>query len=245
MNQLPLTLAGQEFVIVDRTALWWPERRVLMVADLHCEKASWFATKGQMLPPYDSAETLGRLAHIAAAMGAAHIYCLGDNFHDDAGVDRLAPSAHDQIARLVRDHDLQWIVGNHDPALKRAVPGRVHSETKIGPLTLRHEAMDPLVGIELSGHFHPKARIRVGGRIISRPCFIAAEQAAHDGRHLGRIILPAFGALTGGLDAGSDAIAALFPAGYHALVPTAGRLLQFEFAVAESAESSQFSLWHK
>ncbi len=245
MNQVPFTFAGQEFVIVDGTALWWPERQLLLVADLHFEKASWFAMKGQMLPPYDSAATIARLARIAAEIGAAHIYCLGDNFHDDAGVGRLSSAAHDQIAYLVAHHDLQWITGNHDPALERAVPGRVHREAKIGPLMLRHQAEDPLTGIELSGHFHPKARIRAAGRIISRPCFIAAEQAAHDGRHLGRIILPAFGALTGGLDAGSDAIAALFPAGYRALVPTASRLLQFEFAVAESAESAQFSLWHK
>lgn len=245
MNQVAFAFAGQDFAIVDGTALWWPERRALMVADLHCEKASWFALRGQMLPPYDSMAALERLSRIAAALGAAHIYCLGDNFHDDGGVARLPAAAREQIARLVDGYGLEWITGNHDPALERAIPGRVHAETKIGPLMLRHEAKQPLTGIELSGHFHPKARIRAGGRIISRPCFVAGECAAPDGRRLGRIILPAFGALTGGLDAGAEVIAALFPEGYRALVPAGGKLLQFEFAVAEMAERRQLSLWHK
>lgn len=245
MNRVPFLFAGQSFEIVDGTALWWPEGRALFVADLHFEKASWFALRGQMLPPYDSLATLARLTAIAETVGADHLYCLGDNFHDDAGVDRLPAQALAMLVSLVDRHGLTWITGNHDPGLGDAVPGAVAAELTVGPLSLRHEA-DPLAhGIELSGHYHPKARIRAAGRIISRPCFVAGETRGAEAVSAARLILPAFGALTGGLDAGSEAIAQLFPDGYRALVPAAGRLLSFKFSVTESARQTQLTLWHK
>ena len=237
--------AGEDLCVVGGTALWWPARRALLVADLHFEKASWFAVRGQMLPPYDSMATLERLARLAGDLGAAHIYCLGDNFHDDDGVARLPDDALAALRTLVDAHGLHWIVGNHDPGLGALVPGPVSAELKLGPLLLRHEAESFSGGGEISGHYHPKARIRTASRILSRPCFVQGAWRESDGSLCERLILPAFGALTGGLDVAADPIAKLFPAGYSALVHTPARLLFFPFSVTESKEMTQLSLWQK
>lgn len=227
LNLLPLDFAGEQFQVVGNAALWWPAQRALLVADLHFEKASWFARFGQMLPPYDSHATLTRLSALAAGVGAAHIYCLGDNFHDDAGAKRLPPELRAQLEALVNDHGLHWIVGNHDPQLGGAVPGAVSTEVVIGNITLRHEAQAHFSGGEISGHYHPKARIKTVSRTVSRPCFLAGEWTGGDGALRSRLILPAFGALTGGLDSSSEVLAALFPSPYRSLVPTRGQLLSF------------------
>lgn len=241
--------ADTQFFVVGETALWWPERRALFVADLHFEKASWFASRGQMLPPYDSMATLERLTDVARTLDAAHIYCLGDNFHDDDGVGRLPAAALAMLRNLVEAYGLHWIVGNHDPGLDDLVPGPVSRELQLGSVLLRHEAEAFSGGGEISGHYHPKARIRAGGgtggRIISRPCFVTGAWCESDGAPRARLILPAFGALTGGLDVTADAIANLFPQGYRALVPTRERLLSFPFSVTESNATAQLSLWQK
>lgn len=243
--------AGAHFSVVGQTALWWPQARALLVADLHFEKASWFAVRGQMLPPYDSMATLERLAGLAHTLDAAHIYCLGDNFHDDDGVERLPAAARAMLHELADRHGLHWIVGNHDPRLGHdpglgaRVPGPVSEELRIGDLLLRHEAGAFAQGGEVTGHYHPKARIRAAGRIIARPCFVRGQWRDSNGLSCARLILPAFGALTGGLDVASDAIAALFPRGYQALVPTRDKFVTFPFSVAESEEKAQLSLWQK
>ena len=95
-------------------ALYWAEERALLVADLHLEKASFYARTGQMLPPYDSRETLERLAHALRLTGARRVFCLGDNFHDAAGPERLDPHAAGMLAALTRATDWVWITGNHD-----------------------------------------------------------------------------------------------------------------------------------
>jgi DNA ligase-associated metallophosphoesterase len=210
-------------------ALYWAEERALLVADLHLEKGSFFARHGQMLPPYDSRETLERLASALRLSGARRVYCLGDNFHDAAGPDRLDPHAAGMLAALTRATDWVWITGNHDikghvpkgaASGGTAVPGTHLDETHIAGIVLRHEARPGETGAELSGHFHPRLRVAARGRTITRPCVVASES---------RLILPAFGALTGGLDAASPAIrAALEPArAGDALVPAAGRIARF------------------
>ena len=114
---VPLSFAGQDFVIVDRAALYWPREKALFVADLHFEKASWYARGGQMLPPYDSAATLDRLERALAASGATSLWCLGDNFHDSDGASRLDPALAARIESLSCRIALHWITGNHDSAL--------------------------------------------------------------------------------------------------------------------------------
>jgi DNA ligase-associated metallophosphoesterase len=215
---VPFSFCGHELAALPQGALYWPARRALLVADLHFEKASWFAARGQMLPPYDSLATLAGLAALQAATGAREIWCLGDSFHDRDGGARLPTAARERIADLTARCDWIWITGNHDPMLADALGGRPLAEAEVDGLVLRHEADPAEIRPELSGHFHPKLRIARRGRLVSRRCFVAAPR---------KLILPAFGALTGGLDAGHPAIGRALGAPAEALVPLADRLLRF------------------
>jgi len=200
MQFAPFAFADQEWLISDSRAVFWPAQQALLVADLHLEKASWYAQGGQMLPPYDSRETLERLGAAAAQTGARRVLCLGDNFHDDDGPSRMEPEAARLLGDLTRRLDVVWIVGNHDAGLA----GEVVEELMLDGIALRHEALAGETGPEISGHYHPKLRLRVRGRTIRRPCALRSEN---------RLILPAFGALTGGMDADDPAlIAAIQPA---------------------------------
>jgi len=215
---VPFSFAGREFVLTSANALFWPAENALLVADLHLEKASWFAAQGTMLPPYDSRETLDRVAGALRETGARRVFCLGDNFHDAAGAARLEPHAAGMLAALTRATDWVWITGNHDRALARE--GTIAEELAVAGIHLRHEAREGETAPELSGHFHPKLRVTLRGRLISRPCAVRSES---------RMILPAFGSFTGGLDAGNPAIlSALQPArAIDAVLPAAGKLVEY------------------
>jgi len=214
--------AGEPWALSEAGALWWPRQRALVVADLHLEKASWFAARGQMLPPYDSRVTLERLLADLSACGAEHIYALGDSFHDRAGPERLEPGAHALLAQVAGRADILWIDGNHDSGAH----GACQPEALVGGIRLRHEALRDEPAPELSGHFHPKLRV-VAGRRIGRPCLLRTPR---------RMILPAYGALTGGLDAGHAAIRAALAPGepIDALIAAQGRIARF--ALPDSAQ---------
>jgi hypothetical protein len=216
----PLPFAGEEWQLIDGRALFWPREQALVVADLHLEKASFFAAGGQMLPPYDSRATLERIALAIRASGARRVFCLGDNFHDSAGPQRMEPHAAGMLAALTRATDWLWITGNHDAELAGDIGGTVVEECTVGPIRLRHHARVGESAPELSGHFHPRLSVSARGRRIARPCVVASET---------RLILPAFGALTGGMRADDPAIVAVLqPArAIHALVSAGNRLLQF------------------
>ncbi len=218
---VPLSFGGHEFHALPEGALYWPARAALLVADLHLEKASWLASGGQFLPPYDSIATLAALETLAADTGARAIWCLGDSFHDVDGGDRLPPAARATLRSLTDRVAWTWITGNHDPAIADTCGGAVAAEMAIDGLILRHEADPADDRPELSGHFHPKLRIRVRGRQIARRCFVASAT---------KLILPAFGSLTGGLDAGHPAIVRAVGRTAQALVPVANRLLRFPLA---------------
>lgn len=208
--------ADQIFYALSDAALFWPARRALLVADLHLEKASWFARSGQMLPPYDSAATLARLAAVVAATDPAEVWALGDSFHDADGPERLDAAAIAALAALSANRRLVWIAGNHDAAA--ALPGERVEEAWVNGVILRHEAEPNEVRPEISGHFHPKITIATRGRSVSRRCVVRSDT---------RIILPAFGALTGGLDVHDPAIANRVGPHAEALLATPGRLLTF------------------
>ena len=210
-----------DFIPMADAALYWPARGALLVADLHFEKASWFASFGQLLPPYDSVETLARLEALVTATGAREIWCLGDSFHDMRGVERMPARARAVLDRLTAMLAWTWVVGNHDPMLDASVGGRVVDEIEVDGVLLRHEAVPGETRPEISGHFHPKLRITVRGRRIARRCFVHSDR---------KIILPAFGALTGGLDAADPAIVRAVGRPAQALVPTPDRLLKFPLA---------------
>ncbi|MGZ3246893.1 MAG: ligase-associated DNA damage response endonuclease PdeM [Croceibacterium sp.] len=218
---VPLSFAGEEFALVQDRALYWPRERALLVADLHLEKASFYAKYGQMLPPYDSRETLERVALAIRETGARRVYTLGDNFHDSAGPSRLEPHAAGMLAALVRATDWVWITGNHDAAMEATAGGTLAEELAIAGLILRHQAKAGETQPEISGHYHPRLQITVRERAIRRPCAVVSSA--------GRMILPTFGALTGGMNAADPAIVkALQPAAaINAVLPSKGRLVQF------------------
>jgi DNA ligase-associated metallophosphoesterase len=231
---VPLSFAGETFAPSPSGALYWPARQALLVADLHLEKASWYARLGQLLPPYDSHATLSALADEAARTGARALYCLGDSFHDRFGCDRLPVASRALLEQLTGSLDWTWIVGNHDPMTQPRRPGAgagpsfadhcggtIADEAEIGGILLRHEAQPNESRPEISGHFHPKLRVTVNGRTIARRCFVASNR---------KLILPAFGALTGGLDARHPEIARAVSGTAVALVPVADRLLKFPIA---------------
>ena len=221
---VPLSFANEEMMLLSSGALYWPREQTLLVADLHLEKASWYAGQGQMLPPYDSRETLERIAAAVKETGARRVIALGDNFHDPDGTSRLEPYAAGMLEALTRSLDWVWITGNHDEVMHRTFGGALADEMEIGGVILRHIAQAGELRPELSGHFHPKIRLRVRDRHIARQCgVIAHSQSGHD-----RMILPAFGALTGGMDAGAPEIrAALSPSSaIDAVLPAKGKLVQ-------------------
>jgi uncharacterized protein len=215
------TFCGHELMALPQGALFWPARRALLVADLHLEKASWFARFGQMLPPYDSLATLADLHALVAATAPDEIWCLGDSFHDKHGCDRLPRRAREMLTGLTASTRWTWITGNHDAGFVDHCGGRIVEEAEVDGLLLRHEAEPDEMRPELSGHFHPKLRITHRGRQVSRRCFVATAR---------KLVLPAFGSLTGGLDAHHPEIVRAVGPHAQALVPLADRLLRFPVA---------------
>lgn len=191
MDGLPLLLAGARLLARPSGALWWPAEGLLAVADLHLGRSERLARRGgTLLPPYETAETLDRLAAEIGALRPAIVVCLGDSFDDAAAGGALAGGDRDRLLALVAGRRWIWIAGNHDPG--PAFPaGSLVGQFARGPLRFRHAAGEGAAG-EVSGHWHPKIAVPVGGRRVARPCFLADSR---------RIILPAFGAYTGGLDA--------------------------------------------
>jgi len=218
---VPFSFGGHTLLALPQGALFWPSRGALLVADLHFEKASWYAKSGQMLPPYDSIATLADLTAVVDATRAREVWCLGDSFHDSDGCARLPDRAQDLLRGLTGATDWTWITGNHDPEILDRCGGRVVTEAVVDGLVLRHEADRGEDRPELSGHFHPKLRLRVRGKNVARRGFVATQT---------KLILPAFGVLTGGLDPNHPEIMRAVGLGAQALIPVADRLLRFPIA---------------
>ncbi|GGC56160.1 metallophosphatase [Siccirubricoccus deserti] len=205
MTPAPIHIAGERLMLDPAGALVWPGRKLLVVADLHLEKGSAFAAAGRLLPPYDTRETLQRLQLLLRRWRPARVLALGDSFHDAGGAARLPAGEAEALHRMLAGTEMLWVLGNHDPVAPAGLPGAAMEEFADGPLVFRHEARrGPVKPGEISGHFHPKATMptRCGG--ITRPCFVADAW---------RVMLPAFGAYAGGLDAADPAVAGLFPRG--------------------------------
>lgn len=202
---LKVRVAGEACVLRCSGALWLPDHRTLVASDLHLEKGSAFAVRGQMLPPYDSPATLAKLEAEIEALDPARVTLLGDSFHDSKAIDRLSTEDRERVARLAVGRDWVWLEGNHDlVALEGALdalPGRVVTTLSLGALTLIHEPQPGEAMGEVAGHLHPAARVAAYGRGVRRPCFVT------DGK---RLLMPAFGAFTGGLDVRDAAVTGLF-----------------------------------
>jgi uncharacterized protein len=197
----PVQVAGATLLADPDGALYWPEEKLLVVADLHLEKGSAFAKRGVLLPPYDTASTLARLARLVEHYAPRVLIALGDSFHDDHGPLRMSDLDRIKLKGMQRGRDWIWIAGNHDPDLPPDIGGRFADTLAIGALTFRHEPSERAPEGEIAGHLHPVARVAQRGRAVSRRCFAA------DGRQL---VMPAFGAYTGGLNVRDQAIFRLF-----------------------------------
>lgn len=222
--QQQLTVAGR-VLIADRSgALYWPARHTLIVADLHLEKGSAQAERGSFIPPYDTRTTLGRLLRVIDYFDPDVVIALGDSLHDKGAAGRLLDDDLEVILALQDGRAWHWITGNHDPDIPAALGGMVAREMELDGLVLRHEPLaGPLSG-EIAGHMHPAARIARHGLILRRPCFVSNGQ---------RLIMPAFGTYTGGLNVLDDAYLpllgsagiAVWMIGHEGLYPIATRQL--------------------
>lgn len=208
MNTHSFTFCGEILTARPTGTLWWPARRLLCVADLHLGKAERLARRGgAMLPPYELRDTLDRLHHEITTLEPDHIVALGDSFDDLAAAEALPDTARSDLTALASDRVWTWIAGNHDPD-PVDLPGQQMTELSLEPLVFRHIA-EPHGNGEISGHFHPKARL--AGR--RKPAFLI------DGK---RVVLPAFGTYTGGLDCTDPALGALMNA--DAIAVLTGRI---------------------
>jgi DNA ligase-associated metallophosphoesterase len=198
-----IIVASVSLVADPAGALYWPEESLLAVADLHFEKGSSFARRGMLLPPYDTAATLARLAQLIARYKPRRVVALGDNFHDGEGAGRLAESDHEALRTLQRGRDWIWIKGNHDPEPAEGIGGQFLATLALGALLFRHEPSAKPAEGEIAGHLHPVARVSHRGRAVRRRCF------ASDGK---RAVMPAFGAYAGGLNVLDRAFADVFGA---------------------------------
>ena len=220
MNAAPLHLAGERLMLDPAGVLYWPAAKLLVVADLHLEKGTAAAGRGALVPPWDTRITLDRLLLRVQHWRPEVVVALGDSFHDRRASNRLAAADAERVRRLGGLARLVWVLGNHDPSPPESLPGESTETFALGPLRFRHQALDGLVAgeAELCGHHHPKACIATRGGAVSRPCFVADTR---------RMILPAFGAYTGGLDVASPPIARLFPRGGRAFLLGSKRLFSF------------------
>lgn len=204
---LPLSAPYQNLLADRSGALIWPDRRLLVVADLHFEKGSSFARTGALIPPFDSRATIERLTDVLARWAPKRVISLGDSFHDPAGCERLSAEDRSTIRDLTSRHDWIWVSGNHDPAPPSDLGGTSADGVEIGGLDFRHIPSEGSPVGEIAGHLHPKARVAARGRRVSRPCFVSDQR---------RVLLPAFGCYTGGLNVLDPAIASIFPDDYRA-----------------------------
>ena len=211
-----LALAGESLTLDRSGALWLDAHRTLVVSDLHLEKGSSYAARsGQLLPPYDTRETLSLLHEVIQRLDPACVVALGDSFHDARGPERMEPGDRAMVAALQEGRDWVWIAGNHDAALSEGVGGRYADLLGLGGLTLRHEPSLSVGEGEVAGHLHPCGKVTMRGRSVRRRCFVT------DGR---RLVMPAFGAFTGGLNVRSPAFEPLFPKGFTAHLLGDGRV---------------------
>ena len=197
-------------------ALWWPEQSLLAVADLHFEKGSACAMRGHLVPPWDTRATLERLGVLLRRYSPRLVLALGDSFHDNGGASRLMAADTVTLAAMAASHQFVWLLGNHDPLPPDNISGMATELWECEGLIFRHQAVG--TGPEICGHHHPKASVVTRARVVTRPCFVASAQ---------RLMLPAFGAYTGGLDVRHPAISRLFPFGARAFLVGRDRLFAF------------------
>jgi DNA ligase-associated metallophosphoesterase len=219
MIAAPIHLAGERLMLDPMGALFWPDQGLLAVSDLHLEKGSSFARRGMLLPPWDTHATLDRLTLLLRRWAPRVVVALGDTFHDVHGSGRLPASEQQRLQAMTERHEFIWVRGNHDPAPPSGLGGTWVEDYATNTVVFRHEAIAMAAAGEIVGHHHPKATIQARAGSVCRPCFV------YDGK---RLMMPAFGAYTGGLDVRDNAIHRLFPQGGRVFLLGKDRLFSFE-----------------
>ena len=222
----PIHLAGERLMLDPMGALFWPEQRLLAVSDLHLEKGSSYARRGMLLPPWDTHATIDRLTLLLRRWAPRTVVALGDSFHDASGSARLPATEVSRLNAMTDAHRFIWVQGNHDPTPPDGLGGEWIANFEAGPMMFRHQAITAADAGEVVGHHHPKATVPARSGPVSRPCFV------YDGR---RLMMPAFGAYTGGLDVRDAAINRLFPRGGRVFL--LGRERLFSFEIGRRSES--------
>lgn len=200
-SALTIRLAGSQAICDRRGVLFFPTMGLLVVSDLHLEKGAAFARRGRLIPPYDTAATLDRLSDVIAEYDPGMVISLGDSFHDGDGAAEMPELFRERLSAMMTGREWYWIAGNHDPAPPADLPGRTAQEIGLDGLVFRHEPAPGAAPGEIAGHLHPGARIVRRGRAVRSACFVC------DGN---RLIMPAFGSLTGTLNVLDKAFAGLF-----------------------------------
>ena len=195
-------LGGLELLPHLSGALYVPAYETLIISDLHLEQGTSLARRGIHVPPFDTAVTLDVLDATLSTTHAKRLIFLGDSFHDTQGEERLNGTHLSRLRIITNQYETLWIIGNHDPHPPQSLGGHGAKTIALGPLTLRHEPAKKLKNeIEIAGHLHPGCGLSLRGRRVRGKCFIADQT---------RLIMPAFGAYTGGLSINSDAFKGLF-----------------------------------
>jgi uncharacterized protein len=201
-RQYKIALGGLELLPHISGGLYVPKYETLIISDLHLEQGTSLARRGIHVPPFDTAVTLDLLEVTLSTTDAKRLIFLGDSFHDAQAEERLDEAHLGRLRIITKQYETLWIIGNHDPHPPQSLGGSGAESISLGPLTLRHEPCKKLKNeIEIAGHLHPGCGLSLRGRHVRGKCFIADQT---------RLIMPAFGAYTGGLSVTSDAFKGLF-----------------------------------
>jgi len=200
-TQIEVSFAGERIILDASGAIMLPAQDVLVVSDLHLEKGSFFAARGNPIPCHDTGDTLQRLAELIDCYRPRTVLSLGDSFHDVRAGDRISPKNARLLTEIVRSvTEWTWITGNHDPKIPTRFHGHVASDYRLAPISFSHRPEDGAAP-RIAGHYHPKHRLRTARRSISGPCFVVGADL---------LLLPAFGAYAGGLSTSSEPLQSLF-----------------------------------
>ena len=213
-------LLGRLAIVPDLSgALWLPDERTLVVADLHLEKGSAYAARGVFLPPYDSTATLAALTAAILRHAPLRVIALGDSFHDREAETRISATNLAALRCLQTGRDWIWVTGNHDPQISAAMGGEAVDTVGLAGVILRHEPDARETGFEIAGHLHPAAKVRMRGRALRRRCFALSSR---------RCVMPAMGAYAGRLNLRDSAFRPFLGEGFSAHLLGDARLFRID-----------------
>lgn len=185
------TVSGEKFVLYPQRGMYWPDRKALLLADLHLGKVSHFRRAGIPVPSRANKHNLESLVELIAISGAQRVICLGDLFHSHYNGEW---EEFGEVVRNFAEIRFELVLGNHDIMSRIQYERKgvtVYDQLRLGPFLLTHHPQDTVAGefYNLAGHVHPGVRLLGKGRqAMTLPCFYFGNRQG---------LLPAFGAFTG------------------------------------------------